>query len=215
MSYSFKKNVTLSLPDVSKQIGTESITVDGSNGRQITLPAVSANNTGTLTTRTDDNTGVATVQSSHSIQTADVVDVYWSGGVRYGMDATVSGNTITVDGGAGDNLPTQDTAVTVVEQTVVDDMPIDGDECSVVAIIYDNSSDSGAKAHIDFQDSGNNTIREVDMTESQNKDGYDWVNISGGDSNVYTGNPITQAKVSHDSGYAATLYVYAGIDATP
>ena len=83
----------------------ESVTRSGDStvAAQIALPA---GKSGTLTTRTDDNTGVVTVASGHGITDSDTVDVYWSTGRRYGVDVTATDSTtISIDLGAGDNLP--------------------------------------------------------------------------------------------------------------
>lgn len=70
---------------------------------------------GSLTTRTDNDTGVATMGAGHGIITGDRIDVYWTvGGVkgsRQGMAATVAGLAVTIDGGAGDVLPAALSAV--------------------------------------------------------------------------------------------------------
>lgn len=77
---------------------------------------VPAAKSGSLTTRTDADTGVATMSTGHGIITGDRIDVYWTEagvkGCRRGMGATVATNAVTLDGGAGDNLPTQ--GVTVI-----------------------------------------------------------------------------------------------------
>ncbi|MFO0880732.1 MAG: hypothetical protein U0840_25650 [Gemmataceae bacterium] len=75
-------------------------------------PSIPAAKSGTLTTRTDNDTGVVTLGSGHGISTGHKVSVFWSGGKRFGMTATVSGNAVTLDGGTGDNLPVLNTAVT-------------------------------------------------------------------------------------------------------
>jgi hypothetical protein len=68
---------------------------------------------GTLTTRTDDNTGELTMAASHGITTGARLDVYWSGGMRRGMTVgTVATNAVPIDGGAGDVLPANTTAIT-------------------------------------------------------------------------------------------------------
>lgn len=80
---------------------------------------------GTLTTRTDDDTGVLTMEDGHGIVTGNVVDVYWEDGSRTGMDVgTVSTNTVQIDGGEGDNLPADETPVNVVNQNAVLGDPI-------------------------------------------------------------------------------------------
>jgi hypothetical protein len=183
-------------------------TFEHPNPYEIALPAGKA---GTLTTRTDNDTGVATLGAGHGIITSDVVDVYWSGGVRYGMDATVSGNAVTVDGGAGDNLPTQDDPVVVTKQ-VTFSCSIDGDAVQIFGVFL-RSTDANAVGHLDLQDSGPATIAEFDLVEvDANANGmnnaYDF---AGGDTNVLTGNPIILGAASNGSSTAAaTLYVIAG-----
>ena len=83
-----------------------------------------AGKSGTLTTRTDSDTGVIT-SNSHGLTTADKVDVGWVDGdslnqARARMDITsYDTNTITVDGGTGTVLPAQDTSVVVDRKSVV------------------------------------------------------------------------------------------------
>lgn len=166
----------------------------------------------TLTTRTDNDTGVVTAATGHGIEGGDVVDVYWSGGVRYGMDVTdVTDNAITVDGGAGDNLPDQDSTITAIVEQIDWEMDWDGDDAQIVGVFYRNPDDTGAKAHVDFQDSGPASINELDLVHEKANGGCNQiVNISAGDANTYTGNQITNAKVSHDSQQAATVYCLVG-----
>ena len=83
------------------------------------IPAILAAQTGTMTNKTDADTGVITLSTGHGIETADVVDVYFPAGVHYGMDATVATNAVTVDGGAGDDLPENAIACTVVKPRAV------------------------------------------------------------------------------------------------
>lgn len=96
------------------------------------LPAAA---TGDLTTRTDDNTGIVTLDEGHSIVTGKV-DVYWDGGLRYGMDGTVTVNSLTIDGGEGDALPAKGTAVTVANQVSVA-AAFDGDNVKALGIQFE------------------------------------------------------------------------------
>lgn len=66
-----------------------------------------------LTTRTDNDTGVLTMTNSdHGIETGDKLDIYWDGGCRRNMTVgTVSGTTVPIDLGSGDNLPAATTAI--------------------------------------------------------------------------------------------------------
>lgn len=167
---------------------------------------------GELTGRTDDDTGIVTLATGHGIETADVVDVYWAGGVRYGMDATVDANAVTVDGGAGDALPILNTTITALVEQIDWEMDWDGDDAQIIGVFYRNPSDTGAKAHVDFQDSGPASINELDLVHETANGGCDQVvNISAGDTNTYTGNAIANTKVSHDSQEAATVYCLVGL----
>jgi hypothetical protein len=80
----------------------------------ITLPA---GKSGTLSTRTDDDTGIVAVASGHGITASDTVAVFWDGGVQYNVDVTATdGTTISIDLGDGDNLPIATTAVVIAKQ---------------------------------------------------------------------------------------------------
>jgi len=78
---------------------------------------------GTLSRRIDDDTGgvvlpnVAAIDGQsigHGITVAHTVSVWWSGGERHSMTVSaVSGTAVSIDGGAGDNLPTLGTAVDI------------------------------------------------------------------------------------------------------
>ncbi len=97
---------------------------------EVNVPAAK---TGTLTTRTDANTGVVTAQAGHGFITGDVIDVYWAAGAHFSMAATVSGNAITLDAGDGDDLPSTTTAVTLSKRVVID-QGFDGDNLKVLLI---------------------------------------------------------------------------------
>ena len=108
--------------------GTLERTADGGKSHEIPLPAGTA---GTLTTRTDDDTGVATLESGHGLQNGDYVTVFWSGGSRGYMAAAVAGDAITVDLGDGDVLPPQDTVVVVTKGVQVTS-DFDGDDMQLI-----------------------------------------------------------------------------------
>lgn len=203
-------SVGFSFPGYSFSDQSAAVTFTGIVAVEKALAALVAAQTGTLTTRTDDNTGVATLTTGHGIVNGKV-DVYWATGVRYGMDATVATNAVSIDGGAGDNLPDQDTACTVVIPTAVE-VNFDGDTLEIIGIFYRNPLDTGAKAHLTLTDSGPATIKELDLVHETANGGCDNVwNIEAGDTNVFTGNRITAGSASHDSTSAGTLYILAGI----
>ncbi len=82
---------------------------------------LNAGKSGTLSTRTDNDTGVITMAAGHGFQTGDKLTVFsGTSTARCGMGATVAGDEVTVDGGAGDNLPAQSTAVIVCKEKDID-----------------------------------------------------------------------------------------------
>jgi hypothetical protein len=186
-------------------------TGDHPQGYEVSLPVGKA---GTLTTRTDNDTGVLTVASGHGITASDFVDVYWNGGVRYGMDVTATtATTISVDLGAGDNLPAQDTTIVVTKQVVIN-THIDGDAIQVIGFCAECPNPaSTAKAHIDMQDVGAVTIEEIDLSANVPVV-YD---VAGGAiSNLFTGNPITVSKASNGSAVDALILKIVSLeDSTP
>jgi hypothetical protein len=109
---------TTALTTGSGDTFTATLTASGSAIERAS-PSVPAAKTGSLTTRTDADTGVCTMDPGHGFATSDKLDVFWSGGRRRNMTATVATNAVTVDGGSGDNLPVVNTAVTVAKPTEV------------------------------------------------------------------------------------------------
>ena len=111
----------------------ESLTVTGSTIERAS-PSVPAAKSGTLSTRTDNDTGVVAVASGHGFTTGNKIDLFWSGGRRRQMDATVSGDNVTLDGGTGDNLPAQSTAVTGMVATEVE-FTVTGDDVIMLGVL--------------------------------------------------------------------------------
>lgn len=184
------------------------------DGEVTASPSLVVAQSGTLTTRTDADTGTITMASgAHTIATGNTVDVYWSGGVQYGVTVgTVSGTAVPIDTGSGDDLPAQDTAVTVVPQQAVT-CNIDGDNASIVAIeLVPSSATDTTAAHLDMQDSGGSTILELDLVAGVPRI-YD---LAAGDTNALTGNPIVSIKASQAGTDAARVVkIAAAYDSTP
>lgn len=186
-------------------------TCDGQNSRgPITI---AAGKSGTLSTRTDDNTGELTLAPGHGIMTGQVVDLYWAGGMRYGVEVgTVDGNAVPIDNGDGDNLPTQATAIVCAPRVQVN-ADIDGDNLALLALeLGYTSPQSTAKGHAEFQDAEDDSIAQVPL-EANSPLPYD---VAGTGSNPFTGDPITKAFVSNGSATeVATFKMIWGVDSTP
>lgn len=131
--------------------------------------------TGVLTTRTDDDTGSVTAEVSHGITTAAIVDVFWQNadltyGVRRGMTVgTVSGTTVPIDGGAGDNLPLAATNLRLMTRHS-EALVVTGNNVVGIFISFPQPG------QITFADASNVELHAVDMTDI---DAYGWTALSG------------------------------------
>lgn len=171
-------------------------TSDNANGYD---PVIPAGKSGTLTTRSDANTGTLTLSGGHGIITGQIVDLYWAGGMRYGVEVgTVSGNSVPFDLGAGDDLPIATTAI-VCSPRVQINATIDGDGLELISMDpgYTDSS-STAKAHAEFQDADDDTIAEIDLFANVTRT----IDVDGGDTNPFTGDVINRVFVSNGSSSA-------------
>lgn len=115
----------------------QTLSKGGMEGVEQLIPVAQA---GTLSTRTDANTGILTMDSEdHGIETGNKIDLYWDGGSRRGVTVgTVDGDSVPIDLGAGDNLPDEDT---VVQAAVVQvyEVSINGDDVVALVAAADSS----------------------------------------------------------------------------
>lgn len=175
------------------------------DGVGVWTPQVAAGKAGSLTTRTDNDTGVATLSTGHGITTGQKVTVFWEGGRRYNMDATVAVNAVTVDGGAGDNLPAQDTAVVLCVETEVN-AAFDPDDLEFL------SATGTRRCSIVFVDSTDAVLFAVDLDAAEL---CAWWSGSG-ITRPMTGNAVAKILAANgDSSYAADFTIAAVYDATP
>lgn len=176
---------------------------DAAASREVSMPA---GNAGSLTTRTDDNTGTITLGAGHTIQTGDIVDIYWATGVQYKVTVgTVSGTSVPFDVGIGGVLPAQGTAVVMTERIQIN-ADIDGDLLSCIGFM------AGATGHVDFQDVGSAEIAQRSLVANVPQV---W-DITGGSLNPFTGNIITKLFVSNGISTAANIFkLIWAVDSTP
>ncbi len=178
---------------IFNQSGT--VTADSAIVQEV---SVSPGDAGTLSTRTDNDTGVVTVDDSgHAFTISDRVDIYWTGGCRRGMAVTnVSGADVSIDGGAGDNLPTQSTEVTLIEPTLLD-IVFSGTNCKAILL---HTTKLGQFV---FVSSGPTEQYQVELAANKSRE---WEDANGVD-NPITGDSITGVYVSHGDTVAATMKV--------
>lgn len=187
----------LSVLGVSVQLNRD-VEGDAYVGGSPTIPRAK---TGTLSTRTDNDTGVLTLETSHGVTTgeANKIDVYWNGGKRIGMTVgTVSGNSVPIDGGTGDNLPVVDTEITAMVPELIP-FSLDGDECLILA------ANGETRGTIQLFDDDSPAVKQLQIDIESASNGYIWNNESGV-TNPIAGDIIVYGLFSHDDGvYARTI----------
>lgn len=168
--------------------------------------ALAAGKESTDWSKTDANTGDATLASGHGISSGDMVDVYWPDGVRYGMNASVASLVVTVDGGAGDDLPVDDT-VMVVSPIVQIDSDFDGDLVSILGVM------STKRGHVNFRSVETSGVGGALLAqELLANEAYTWASNIGV-TNPLTGDPVARIDVSNgDPDDEATIKIVALYD---
>ncbi len=154
---------------------------------------------GQLTTRGSTTAGTLTMVTGHGFTTGQRLDIYWTGGRRYGVTiGTVSVDSVPFTGGAGDDLPVLNTAVTAVLPTVLTPFAVTGDNAQSVA----TAIGSAVAGTIVFADSGNATILAVQLTSAIRS--YVWVTGQG--TNPLAGATVAKVFISHgNSGGSADI----------
>lgn len=170
-------------------------------------PSVRKGYAGTLSTRTDNNTGVITVDDAdHDITTADLVAIFWeiqtspvqaSAGRRRLVTVTaVAGAAITVDLGSGDNLPILTSAVIITPMEPVN-VNVDGDD--VEALLLGTNGYESVYAVVADDDATLMLFADVAAEES-----YIWIS-SLGTTNPVAGSVIGKIWCSHNNVTAEQL----------
>jgi hypothetical protein len=162
----------------------------------IARPSIPRAKVGSLTLRTDNTTGELTLEAAHGVTTAvaNKLDVYWAGGKRTGcVVGTVAGNVVPISGGAGDNLPVLNTAVTAMVPQKENFNTI-GD--NTVAII----AKADTRATIKLQTAVPAVILTINLESGDA--GYSWTTAAG-IANPLAGQTIASVLLSHDDGVNA------------
>jgi hypothetical protein len=158
---------------------------------------------GQLTTRTDNDTGTLTMVTGHGITTGAILDVYWDGGYRANMVVgTVATNSVPIDGGSGDNLPTNLTAITAMVPSVETVVIVGNNLNNLVADVTDKTV-RGLVTYTDGSDVVQAAL-EIDPLIGA----YLWESTSGV-TNPLSGATTAKIKYSHASS-VGTKKVRAG-----
>jgi hypothetical protein len=169
---------------------------DSGDSLESAAPSVPAAKIGSLTTRTDNDTGTVTMNSGHGFITGNKIDLFWDGGSRRAMDATVTVNSVVLDGGAGDVLPAAASAVTAMKPTEVL-MDLDGDEAVALAVKAPRGG------FVVFVDDGAADIANATYTIASGSDAGDSWSADSGETNPLATKTVTKVKFSHGYSGAA------------
>jgi hypothetical protein len=173
--------------------------------------SLGAAKTGTLSTRTDDDTGTLTMTGGHGLTDGQEIDIYWDGGVHRGATiGTVATNSVPFDGGTG-TLPAQSTPVTVFVRSTAN-VYIDGDNAGLIAVeIKTPDRTLRNKASVECYDADDDLIATLNLTTNVPQ----VFDLEGGATNPFTGDPITYLVLSQGGTVAADLQLIGVYDATP
>jgi len=162
--------------------------------------------------KTDANTAAGNLAGGHG-QTTGTYDVYWTGGARYDVSVTVTVNALALDGGSVTDFPASaDTTVVVCKQTQIN-TAIDGDaiKLGVVSLEYADSAATSV-GRLLFEDAAGDDILSLAVAANIPQV-YD---VAGGQTNPFTGDPITVCRATHsNTAYAGTLKIAMLEDSTP
>lgn len=145
---------------------------------------------GDLTTRTDNDTGILTMDAGHGITTGARLDVYWTGGRRYGMTVgTVATNSVPIDGGTGDNLPVVSTAI-VAMVPAEESVAVTGNNVAAIGV----KTNTGGRAIVVIADGSDAELAKAEVTSGED---YVWTDQDG-TTNPLSGDTVAKVFVSHD-----------------
>lgn len=202
--------VNLNGGGISIGSGSQVITADTNNPFEVTIPKAIA---GTLSTRTDADTGIVTVASGHGITGSDTVDIYNSTGqlLRKDMDVTATdATTISINAGTGTDLPSATTALKVAKQKTI--APVFFDASGILMFgIELKVPGATSQGRANFLDSGPTTVGDKTLTANSGLISH----VAAGDTNPLTGDAVSIICSNGSSDLDGTLAIISMEDRTP
>ena len=183
--------------NVNQSLTPDNILGDVNKSGVNAIPGVKA---GTLTVRTNDTVGTITLNPGHGLVTGRI-DLYWTGGKRRGVTGTVTGDSLAITGGAGDNLPALNSAINAVNP-VSETFNVNGAALTVLCV----SGPAGLRSQVVFAEANDTSVLFVDLTTTVYN--YEWVSGSGV-TNPYGAGVSTKVWLSHESASAQDLRAMA------
>lgn len=182
----------------SQGIGMDdSQTLESDMGIEPVDATLAAGTAASAWTDVDADSGVATLESGHEL-TSGLYDVYWEGGFRYGTTGTVDGDTLTLEGGDGDDLPDTDTPVIVSKQVSISS-EFDGSDLVMIA------AKSTQRTALVFLDESSAVLLVVELLASKMQRWHEGIGF--GLANPLAGNSVASITASCGTATAAGLKI--------
>lgn len=165
-------------------------------------PALAKALAGTLSSRVAADEGEFTLAEGHGFEVGDVIDVYWSSGIRYGMVVSaVDTTTVTAGGvagaGGGDDLPAEGSTVQV-SLTTEASFQFSGDDIKLIAAAC------AQRAHVVFLDVSDNVLLAVELPA---REVWSWADAQGS-VNPLAADAVDSIRISNgDTATAAVMKV--------
>lgn len=169
-----------------------------------TLIALAAGKAASAWVKTDANTAACNLTTGHGYVTGKA-DVYWTGGMRYDVDMTVTVDALALDGGVGTDFPATGNTTVVICTPQQINTAIDGDNVQLLVI------NSTQRASVYFESAAAASIAQIDLVADSPYTYYQ----SSGDASPLTGAPITVCFASNGTTTAGVLTILSLEDSTP
>lgn len=186
--------ITVSVKCLGIEVAGRAISRTSPQGIEPVVTALSAGKASADWAKTDADTGTATMSTGHGLTTGKV-DVYWDGGARYNVDATVTDDSIALDGGDGDDFPANDTPLVLSKPSVLPE-DFDGDNLSVIA------AEMSTRGMLVFLDAGGAVLLAHEFTADLEPFAW-WKDASL--ANPLTGNAVASVQASAGTVEAGSL----------
>jgi hypothetical protein len=162
-------------------------------------PSVPAAKTGQLTTRTSTTVGTLTMDPGHGFTTAAIISLFWSGGSRRDVVVgTVSTNSVPFSGGTGDDLPTNNTAITAMVPTSVV-FALTGDNCTGI-LAFEVPVPGDGDAYVELESSAPAVLKSYKVNPANPSGSWD-----GTGTNPLAGVTVATARFSHGAVAARSM----------
>lgn len=206
----FSQNVSIGGLSSSKAVTR---TADHANPYEVTLPVAHALSSWV---KTDADTAAGNLASGHGLSTG-TFDIYWDGGARYDVSCTITTNAVALDGGSGTDFPASANATVRMSPRTQINTAIDGDAIKLAFIkLQYTDENSEERGRLLFEDAAGDDIADLDTSDGIDANYTVIYDVEGGDTNPFTGDPITVCHASHSgTAAAATLLIATLEDSTP